>query len=214
MNEARIDGCRLVPTRFVHLSRFVYSVPCLCTTCLFLGGVNRCLKKNGSRGKLAHLALVRCFPASGAAGGVTHLACSCFSVFAAGFPLGLAHSFPAVAGCALFAAPTGGNRARRGSELRSRVKWSITFALEGDFAILALAGKETPPLYHLCSVGIHEEGVPHRLNRLVDILGETFGVTAVLIEEEIAERFAVDGEALSAEVLAEAGRVTQRRTSP
>jgi hypothetical protein len=98
--------------------------------------------------------------------------------------------------------------------VRGRARWFITFALEGDFAILALAGKETSPLYHLCSVGVHEEGVSQRLNRLVDILGETFGVTAVLVEEEIVERFALDGETISAEVLAQASRVPRRRTSP
>jgi hypothetical protein len=94
------------------------------------------------------------------------------------------------------------------------VKWSISFALEGDFAILALAEKETLPLYHLCTVGMHEEEAPRRLNRLVDVLGETFGVTAVLVEEEIAERFALDGEIPSAQVLAVANQTTRRRTSP
>jgi len=116
------------------------------------------------------------------------------------------------AGGALYAAPANGNVPRRRSEREVRVKWSITFALEGNFAILALAEKETPPLYHLCTVGVHEGGATQRLNRLVDILGETFGVTAVLVEEEIAERFALEGETLSAEVLAVANQITRRRT--
>ena len=171
-------------------------------------------QENGRRGEFVRLVAARCVQAACAASTVIPVIVSpSSSVFCAGFLGGLAYSFPSGAGSQL-AAPTYAGNARRGPRVRRQARWSITFALEGDVAILALAEKETPPLYHLCSVGAHEEGVPQRLNRLVEILGETFGVTAVLVEEEIAERFALEGETLSAEVLAQASRVPRRQVSP
>ncbi|HUI86424.1 MAG TPA: hypothetical protein VLY21_04635 [Nitrososphaerales archaeon] len=81
-----------------------------------------------------------------------------------------------------------GLRTDRGSK---RGNWSITFAVESEIAILGLAGMETP-VYYLCHVGIPEVGIPLRLSHLVDILGETFDVTVVFVEVEIAERFILE----------------------
>jgi hypothetical protein len=81
--------------------------------------------------------------------------------------------------------------------------WSLTFTVEGEHAILGLDGKETP-LYYLIHVGIPEEGVPLRLSRMVDILGETFGVGVVFVEVEIAERFGLESTPLDEGAFAKA----------
>lgn len=94
------------------------------------------------------------------------------------------------------------------------IYWSIFLSVERGLGILGESGKQTI-LRYLSKEGIPREEIPLRLDYFVKVLGEIFGVGAVLIEGEIVQNLKLM-ESLSSNIstLAGAAPFAQQRKKP